>query len=91
MRTRQGMTREERPMWGEFLRGTSQLHVMVFVFVFLGDSHDGSKQLPCTDQFPSHHRMHRRRSRPNTSTFLNMKEISPKPLLLVLEVLIMQS
>lgn len=62
-------------------------------FVFLGDSHDGSKQhgLPCTDQFPSHHCMHKRRSGPNTSTFLNMKETTPKPPALVLEVLIMQS
>lgn len=66
---------------------------MVFVFVFLGGFHDqnNTRRLPRTDQFPSHHCMHKRRSGPDTSTFLNMKETTHKSLILVFEVMFMQS
>lgn len=64
---------------------------MVFVFVFLGNFQNNTRRLPRTDQFTSHHCMHKRRSGPDTSTFLNMKEITHKSLVLAFEVMFMQS
>lgn len=79
---------EERFMWVNSNSSEERRNGVCFCFP---RGFPRSKQLPCTDQFPSHHCMHKRRSGPNTSTFLNMKETTPKYLVLVFEVMVMQS
>lgn len=92
----------KRPVWALPLRGASLCYGVCFVSLRISHAVELTGEpsrtktnmleyFMCTDQFLVLYCMHKRRSNPNTSTFLNMKETTAKSSLLRLGIMIMQS